>query len=225
MWFMPYYIIVLFLNQFIFCLICKLADDADKAVLNYVGILLLLIILQNFGSYFVSIFDGTTLFYSFFWSVGVIYKRMNIKITKKQLTGGILAIMTGILFSSSILDISVNPLQDNKFPPNLTYLLASFIVILFAIFMKNYYKKPWKCLVHIGKNSIWYFFAQGIGSSLLYWILNYIRIKLWFPKWLICFLINFFITIIIAEGLRFIYCKVQAMYKKLRENLHLIRRI
>ncbi|WWR16042.1 acyltransferase [Lachnospiraceae bacterium JLR.KK008] len=219
MWFMPYYMIVLVLNQFLLFLTGRLAENKDRALLSYTGFLFLLIVLQNLGSRFVLVIDASLLFYSFFWSAGVAYERLETKITRKGLIAGMCLIVVGIILSARILDMPVSPMQDNKFPPNLTYLLASFIVILIALFMKKDHRKQVSLLVHIGRNAIWYFFAQGVGSSLLYPVLNYINIEWWPPKWLVCFLINLLITTVIAELLRVVYGVIQTMCEKLQKKL------
>ena len=68
-------------------------------------------------------------------------------------------------------------------------------------------------ICHIGKNAIFYYFGQGISSSIIYVIVNRINVDEWFFKWLIMLIINIIITICIAEVLAIIYIVLENNFK------------
>lgn len=61
---------------------------------------------------------------------------------------------------------------------------------------------------HIGKNAIYYYFAQGIGSSINYYVVGMVNLNNWLFKWILAYGVNFLVTILIAEALSFMYSKL-----------------
>lgn len=102
-------------------------------------------------------------------------------------------------------------LQNAKFSPSLKYGIASLFVIIISNYFDGKIKNLPKGLIRIGRNAIWYYFGQGIGSSLNYYIVNIIKMDNWIIKWLITFLVNVIITVVIAELLAFLYKSIQKM--------------
>ncbi len=109
-------------------------------------------------------------------------------------------------------------IQDAKFPPNLVYLLWSSLFIMVVLYFKqfNLFKKK-HVLVIIGQNAIWFFFAQGISSSLLYYLRDFIDIH-WLPKLIILYIINVTFAIIITIILKHSYRGITWFIKKLYER-------
>lgn len=62
-----------------------------------------------------------------------------------------------------------------------------------------------KYICRIGKNAIWFYYTQGIGASILYFIRDYIPEIYWFVKWLILGVVNIVITILLAELILALY--------------------
>ena len=60
-------------------------------------------------------------------------------------------------------------------------------------------------LEHIGRNAIYYYFGQGIGSSINFLVVERISIHSWLLKWTITYAINVCMTIIIAESIAWLY--------------------
>lgn len=100
----------------------------------------------------------------------------------------------------------------NKFPPRLPYVAFSFLSI--GGFMW-YYKPERKCkiLEHIGKNALFYYIGQGIGASLLYFVVDYINMTV-FIKLPLMFVINLCITALSAEILKFMYESIGTVYRR-----------
>lgn len=89
-------------------------------------------------------------------------------------------------------------MQNNKFPPNIVYLVYSMITILIAIYCKSFYHNRVCFINYIGKNAIWYYYSQGISSSLLFYCVPMVNVG-WILKLLIMFILNLLMVIIIAE--------------------------
>ena len=110
--------------------------------------------------------SGVTLpFLAFFWLLG--YNRKKIKIDKwwKLLIAEVIVI-TAYLVSVRAYDICWDDIQTAKFPPAAPYFFSSFILIFVMLYLEQFVKKTGRLLPHIGKNAPFYFFAQGVTSSL-----------------------------------------------------------
>lgn len=113
--------------------------------------------------------------------------------------------LVGIAGTSYIQGLPLYDIQAAKFPPSPKYAFVSLIVIFVANYFENRIKKCNCVLVHIGKNAIFYFFGQGIGSSLIYFYVNNVSLDNWFSKWIAAFLINVVCTVAVAETLAILY--------------------
>lgn len=140
------------------------------------------------------------LFYSFFWMLG--YNRLGKTESVKKLVGSLAIVIVGFCLSSYLLDLRLLDIQSAKFPPTMKYGFASMAVIFIAKYFDGKIKRFNKIFVHIGKNAIFYYFGQGIGSSLNFYVVNWIAISNWPLKWIITFIINILVTATIAEFMR-----------------------
>lgn len=209
-WFLRYYFIVVFVNTAFLQLIDKYYEEFSKF---YCIMLIVIFVWISYGLYFFAI-DGTVIFYSFFWMLGRRRKDIKIESWKKLfVASGI--VMAGYLLSSYLLDIPLNDIQSAKFPPTLMYGFCSCIVIILAIYLEPHIKSYNRWLVHVGKNAIFYFFGQGMGSSLNYYIVARLNIPFWPIKWIVTFICNILITGMIAESLAHSYQLVYKMKRKL----------
>jgi len=117
-----------------------------------------------------------------------------------SLFAGILCVFAGVSWMQGRLFV----LQEQKFPPSIIYLLAS-IPSLFMIFV-------WKgriqvsqnnVLAKMGQNAIFYYFAQGISSSLLDPMVSYGKTHVeWYWLLPIMFCLNVAMAIPIAYMLK-----------------------
>lgn len=95
-------------------------------------------------------------------------------------------------------------INRNKFPPKIPYIIWSFfsLVTLFVLYNRLKISKE-NLITHIGKNAIFFYFAQGISSSLVYFIAVPLQEKM--PWWLLMifiYIINIILAFLIAEGLK-----------------------
>lgn len=91
-----------------------------------------------------------------------------------------------------------------KFPPKLLYIFwCSFSLVgLFALYNRVKISKS-NFVTYIGKNAIFYYFAQGISSSLVYFLVVPLKEKTeWWFLLILIFSTNIILAIVIAEGLK-----------------------
>ncbi|WP_265131888.1 acyltransferase family protein [Chryseobacterium oranimense] len=95
-------------------------------------------------------------------------------------------------------------INKNKFPPKIPYIIWSLFSITTLFVFYNRLKITKETFVtYIGKNAIFFYFAQGISSSLVYFIV--VSLKENMPWWLLMILIyviNVILAFIIASGLK-----------------------
>lgn len=203
MWFMPVYFFVVLINTII---MAAIQDSAHAGQLRslYMIFLILCFLWVNHSLYYLAVLNERQfLFYSFFWMLG--YNRVG----KTKSAGG-LAMALGICvcgscFCSYLLHIPLYDIQSAKFPPTAKYAFASMLVIFIAKYFEGKIQKFNRLLVHIGKNAIYYFFGQGVGSTVNYYVVDGLAINNWLLKWVITFLINIVVTAFVAELIRVSY--------------------
>jgi len=99
----------------------------------------------------------------------------------------------------------------NKFPVRLPYVAISFVSIgLFMWFYKPERKN--KILEHIGQNALFYYIAQGVGASLLNYVVDYVSAPI-LIKLALMFLLNLLITALGAEVFKFMYEEIGLGYR------------
>ena len=150
-------------------------------------------------------------FYTPFFILGYTHATLQGTSTKQfcftQLTMRLMFICAGSFFLSLLYDKPLLNLQKVKFPPHILYFTESLISINLACFLHgkiDQIVRISKLICFLGKNSLCFFFAQGIGSSLLFHIAPLINCH-WSIKVLTCFVINCFLTIFIGLALYHIY--------------------
>lgn len=68
-------------------------------------------------------------------------------------------------------------------------------------------------LSKIGQNSIYIYFAQGIGASVLYWLLPYVNLP-WYFKAMVLFAINLVVTAIMTVILKLVIEPIAKIFKR-----------
>lgn len=95
-------------------------------------------------------------------------------------------------------------INKNKFPPKIPYIIWSLFSLTTLFVLYNRLKITKESFVtHIGKNAIFFYFAQGISSSLVYFLV--VPLKEYMPWWLLMtfiYGINVILAFIIAAGLK-----------------------
>lgn len=95
-------------------------------------------------------------------------------------------------------------MNKSKFPPKLLYIFwASFsLLTLFVLYNRVKISKS-NFITYIGKNAIFFYFAQGMSSSLVYFIVVNVKDSFnWFVLMIGIYLINILLAVVIAEGLK-----------------------
>lgn len=208
-WFLPVYICVTFINSIIIYIINTHSVTLESKIKNYCRYLIILLFLLLFDAQGTVLFpqiDSQWLFYSVPYLFGLIYGKTRFHFNVRQFVIGILLIAFAMKLNSSLLNLSINPMQNNKFPPNLTYLFYTYIGILCTIYFSNFFSgMKHNIFSHIGKKALWFYFSQGIGSSILFPLSVHININLWYLKFPVMAAINITITFICAEFLSSAY--------------------
>ena len=125
-----------------------------------------------YGKFFFGIDALYFLFYSFFWILG--YNRKG-KCKKWYSLLCMLALcIMCCAFCSYLQELPIYDLQSAKFPPSIKYGCASMITILTEKYFDGCKERYNIILMHIGRNAIWYYFAQGIGSFLNYYVVAFL---------------------------------------------------
>lgn len=173
-WFMIMYIKVTILCSIIICTVnyfCK--KDRLKLLITISGIFLLSFLYCATGNNLLFL-DSYISFYSLIYFLGYIlhnYKIKNIKqlIILECVNFGILLIMF------LCLGLNINDIQNIKFPPSTPYLPFALISILLFWYLKDHlHIKENNKINYIGQNAIFYYFSQGISSSFIYYVYQYI---------------------------------------------------
>lgn len=95
-------------------------------------------------------------------------------------------------------------INRNKFPPKIPYIIWTFfsLVTLFVFYNRLKISKE-SFITYIGKNAIFFYFAQGISSSLVYFVVVPLKEKMpWWILMIFIYIINVILAFIISKGLK-----------------------
>ncbi|KIA85018.1 acyltransferase [Kaistella solincola] len=189
-------------------------------ILTVFGVLILRFFSKHVN-WFIAICFGLTLIFNLLphyyptGQVGYVAFYLGIFLVANQLKGkkiptkwipflyGILFLILILLFWNYGKDLFLR-MNKMKFPPKLLYIFWSGFSLLTLLVLYNRLKiGKNNFITYIGKNAIFYYFAQGMSSSLIYFIVVPLQEKLpWGAFLLIMFLLNFGLAVAIAEGLK-----------------------
>ncbi len=168
-WFISMYIGVSIFSSLIICINNYFEKNKDKNIQNLIYILLFLLLIfgHNTTGDASLLINKDISFYSLIFIFG--YLTRNYSINLKQaiiyLTS-CLIILIGILMVN---DYNISYFQQLKFPPSIAYLfISSFSIIIFWYLKDKLKIKKNNILNYVGKNAIFYYFAQGMSSTLIY---------------------------------------------------------
>lgn len=211
-WFMQHYIVVVLINTVVVSQIeCR--GGIEYWLKGYTVALGAAFIWVIYGKTLLGLDLRYFLFYSFFWMLG--RNRMGAARTHKTFFLSLSLVVFGVLLTTYLQDLPLHDIQSAKFPPSLKYGFVSMPAILIAKRFEPHMLHTNKWIRHIGRNAIFYYFAQGVGSSLNLYAVQAIQIESWIVKWIVTFLINLLVTTILAESLRKSYRFVALAAKKL----------
>lgn len=201
-WFMEIYFLVIIGNTLI-TMIIEYSHKREEYKRIYCILLGTAFLWVYFGRYFLGLEGDRFLFYSFFWMLG--YNRFGKAKNLQYFIVYMIIIWMGIIGTSYLQGLPLYEVATAKFPPSPKYAFVSLNIIFLVMYFEDKVKKCNKILVHIGQNAIFYYFGQGIGSSLIYFYVRDVNIEHWFVKWFIAFVINVVCTALIAEVLAILY--------------------
>ncbi|MBP2617151.1 acyltransferase family protein [Chryseobacterium jejuense] len=95
-------------------------------------------------------------------------------------------------------------INKNKFPPQIAYIIwVQFsLVTLFVLYNRLKVTKE-NIITYIGKNAIFFYFAQGISSSLVYFLVVLLKENMpWWLLMIIIYVINIALAFVISAGLK-----------------------
>ena len=214
-WFMTMYIKVSILCSII--IMCNenfAKKEKERNLITIICILLLFFLNSTFTKSNL-ILDVYTSFYSIIYLLGYISYNCKIKKVKHFISFEFIAFIILIIIFT-INKISISDIQTIKFPPSFPYLFVAIPSLILCWYLKDYLKINKNNLVnYIGKNAIFFYFSQGISSSLLYFFLPYFKTNIYI-KFIALLLINLFLSIIIGVLLNESYNYI--FIKKLKEK-------
>lgn len=207
-WFMPVYYAVVPFCMLVISFIQKSEVKTQKKQLRYFLWICFILFLwaQTGRTYY--FFTREVLFYSVFFLIGYLSKDVKIeKVTKLILY---MSIIIGLAWFIALgCNVDITDLQSLKFPPHLVYMLLSFMAIVVALYCKDRLKVSEKNpLVWAGKNAIWFYFCQGISSTLIYRLVKVLQYE-WYIKLPICIIANVLLTIGTVFIVRSLYMCVE----------------
>lgn len=168
-WFLPVFIELSIISPIIHKFIQKKQYGICLTILVF-----FLIVIASILNYHGSIYP--LVFYLFFFILG--YLSMDLKIGLK----GFILAQIAIFITMFIVWLENRgnfSLQNNKFPPDVIYLIFSIPAIILILYAKNFEQSInegqhgiQKFLKFAGKNSLFIYFGQGFGSSILYGLIT-----------------------------------------------------
>lgn len=186
-------------------------------ILTVFGVLILRFFSRHIISFIILCFGLTIVFNLFPWyypsgQVGYVAFYLGLFLLAHELKGKKIPkrwipILYGILIAILIFllwnfgkDILMT-MNKAKFPPKLLYIFWSCfsLLTLFSLYNRLKISKN-NFLTYVGQNAIFYYFAQGVSSSLVYFIVVPLKDKMeWWILMIVIFMINIILAVIIAE--------------------------
>lgn len=163
-----------------------------------------LTLLINFiPNYYPSGQVGYTLFYLAIFLIACQLKGK--KLNKHQVCyATIFVIFSYVLMFNCYREDIFYAINKQKFPPRLPYIVWSFLSLLLVFVFYNRLKiNQENFITFIGKNAIFFYFAQGLSSSLVYFIVHPFKEDLhWFLLMVSIFIINAIMAFFFAKLLK-----------------------
>lgn len=205
-------------------------------ILTVFGVLILKFFPKHIN-WFIGLCFGLTLIFNLLphyypsGQVGYVAFYLGLFLAAHQLRGKILPVnwvivaysvffaILGFLFWNSGAEILLK-MNKAKFPPKLLYIFwSSFsLITLFALYNRLKISKE-NFITYIGKNAIFFYFAQGISSSLVYFIVTTLKDSMnWVVLMILIYIINVILAVAIAEILKKVDSKGWSVLEFLRKK-------
>lgn len=212
LWFMPMWIPVTLVGSILTVLLRRSAEKSDQYIYIYIRIITFLLVgvawfsVTNQSTYFG--LSRNFCFYISFFLLGYLLADCRFKGRLWQYLALCAAIIILWFLVSRAFQIPAKGLQNAKFPPHLMYFVASLLSVVTAVYFRGKIDaivQYCSAIRFVGKNALPFYFSQGIGSSIIYYV---------YPHFLpygpsvtlaICFAVNLVITLVCGTGLILIY--------------------
>lgn len=222
MWFLPVYFVVLPLGSFLLQTAKNWSQGEEQKEKRLARQFLFVTIAGLLCTYiekkaFIGI-SSRTLFYLSFFILGALCRKTEIKRFRTVVLFILLDIAAmkclGIYFGWDI-----SNMQSMKFPPNIIYLLYSLLSVAVALWGRSKYKnlKGSNFFCQVGRSAIWFYFCQGISSSLLYQITGTVNFP-WYLKLPIMYAVNLALCILLVVFVKKLWAGFENLLKKFKSN-------
>ena len=216
-WFLPVYYCVSIAVSGVIVLVSRLSTNQNGAF----RILRLLLALVFFLFAFLSLQHSangslqTVLFYCLFFLLGYLTKDWFVP-KLRYLLAALGVFVIGLLAFIVLSGRNGFDLQSAKFPPNLQYLFASLIGVSIALYVKRFAKiASSNIFVWVGKNALYFYMAQGVASSLLFFIIPKLPTLPWPALFAVCAVINLVGTALLALLLKTISDPLERLFNRI----------
>ena len=201
MWFMPMYFFVSFLSSiFIFC-VNKIVNT-KKNLIWFIIMILVFYLILNFISIPCVLFFKKMTFFIIIYLLGYYAYNNNLSFKKFIIIFCSLSLFCVMLLLKT--DYSFSLMQNYKLAFNFVYFTYSLLSIGTMWYFNSTYKVKNNIICTIGKNAILFYFAQGVGSSLLLPFCYRIEM-VWAIKLALLFILNLTYTVLISLMLYSVY--------------------
>mgnify|MGYP003584400985 CR=1 FL=1 len=170
----------------------------------FIGICIALTLIFNiFPEYYPSGQVGYVAFYMAVFLIAHQMKGKKIPTKWIPVLYGLVALALAWMFSHYGKDVFYK-INKNKFPPTIIYIIWTlFSLITLFVFYNRLKISKESFVTHIGKNAIFFYFAQGISSSLVYFLLVPLKENMpWWILMVLIYIVNVILAFIIAAGLK-----------------------
>ena len=215
-WFLPVYYCVSIAVSGIVVLITRLSQNQNTTY----RVLRMLLALFFFLFVFLSLQHSangslqTILFYSLFFLLGYLTKDWFIP-KLRYLLAALAVSLIGLVGFIVLSGRSGFDLQSAKFPPNLQYFFASMIGVSIALYAKRFAKIACgNIIVWVGKNALYFYLAQGVVSSLLFFVIPKLPTLPWLALFAVCAVINLIGSALLALFLKTISDPLERLFNR-----------
>lgn len=172
-WFLPTYFTVISIGNLLLWLVQNSTENKrqrDSALREIFLVVFLGLLYAWVSGKSFALLPITVLFYLIFFLIGVLCKNYRIE----QFRTVIILLVLDLCLIKGFgryfgWDISAN-MQSMKFPPNIVWLLYSLIMVIIALWGRRIPIQEENLFCRIGRNSLWFYFCQGISGSMLFYI-------------------------------------------------------
>lgn len=170
----------------------------------FIGLCIALTLIFNiFPDYYPSGQVGYVTFYLAIFLIAHQMKGKKIPTKLIPVLYGLVALALIWLFSHYGKDVFYK-INKNKFPPTIIYTIWTlFSLTTLFIFYNRLKISKESFITYIGKNAIFFYFAQGISSSLVYFLVVPLKENMpWWILMILIYIVNVILAFIIAAGLK-----------------------